>query len=203
MTHLRVTVAIVFHSGGGHTARQASAVAEGVRSQDGAEAVLVPVVGLDGGAWQALDEADAIVFGTPTYMGSPAAAFKAFAEATQPAWADGMRWRGKVAAGFSNSQAVGGDKLNSLVDLAILAAQHGMIWVGLDLYPGWATTSGRPEDLNRIGGWLGAMAQSHGDLGPDAAPPEADLRTAAYLGRRVARVAQELARGREREEALP
>lgn len=203
MTDPQVSVAIVFHSGSGHTARQAAAVAEGVRSHDGARALLLPITELDGGAWRALDEADAIVFGTPTYMGSPAAVFKTFAEATQPVWADGMRCRGKVAAGFTNSQAVGGDKLNSLIDLVVLAAQHGMVWVGLDLYPGWATTSGSANDLNRIGGWLGAMAQSHGDLGPDVAPPDADLRTAAHLGRRVARVAHELACGREREEALP
>jgi NAD(P)H dehydrogenase (quinone) len=199
MTVPTLDVAIVFHSGSGHTARQAGAVADGVRDAGG-RAHLFSVDDLDEAAWRALDEAEAIVFGTPTYMGSPSARFKAFAEETNArVWAAGMRWRGKVAAGFTNSGAVSGDKLNSLVDLAILAAQHGMIWVALDIYPGWSTTEGSADDLNRIGTWLGAAAQSHLDLGPDTAPPDADLRTAAHLGGRVADVARQLTLGRRHE----
>ena len=81
-----------------------------------------------------------------------------------------------------------GDKLNSLVDLAVFAAQHGMIWVGLDIYPGWAESTASIEDLNRLGSWLGAMAQSDADLSAEKAPPATDLRTAAALGARVATV---------------
>jgi multimeric flavodoxin WrbA len=196
MTTSDIDVAIVFHSGSGHTARQAAAVAEGIRDA-GARAHLLSVDELDDAAWANLDRADAIVFGAPTYMGSPSARFKAFAEASNSrVWARGLAWRGKVAAGFTNSQAISGDKVNSLVDLAILAAQHGMIWVTLDLYPGWCTTEASVDDLNRIGVWLGAAAQSHGDLGPDLAPPDSDLRTAAHLGRRVAEVAHHLTLGR-------
>jgi multimeric flavodoxin WrbA len=115
--------------------------------------------------------------------------FKAFAEATSGIWRDNMRWRDKLAAGFTNSGAVHGDKLNSLVDLAILAAQHGMIWVGLDLYPGGAA-------LNRLGSWLGAMTQASGADGPEHSIPASDLLTAEHLGRRVAAVAHRWVHGR-------
>jgi len=108
-----------------------------------------------------------------------------------------MRWKDKLAAGFTNSQGINGDKLNSLVSFAILAAQHGMHWVSLGLYPGWSTSSGSPDDLNRLGSYLGAMAQSHGDEGPDVAPRRSDLVTAERLGQRVALCAHRWMRGRE------
>ncbi|WP_225846401.1 flavodoxin family protein [Streptomyces sp. HPF1205] len=191
-----VRIAVAFHSGYGHTARQARAVADGALSVPGTVADLL-VVDDPGEAslWRALDAADAIVFGTPTYMGGPSAAFKRFAELTSEPMNDGMRWRDKVAAGFTNSGAMSGDKLNTLVDLAVFAAQHGMIWVGLAEQAGWRTAAGSPEELNRLGSWLGAMAQSDVDAGPDAAPPATDLRTASALGRRVAEVTRALRGG--------
>jgi multimeric flavodoxin WrbA len=128
-------------------------------------------------------------------MGSPSAVFKAFAEASVKVWAADLGWRDKIAAGFTNSKAMSGDKLNSLVDMAVFAAQHGMIWVGLDLYPGWAESTASIEDLNRLGSWLGAMAQSDADLSAEKAPPETDLRTAAALGARVATVTLRHQRG--------
>ena len=189
-------VAVAYHSGFGHTARQAEAVARGAASVPGTEVTLLDVAAPTDELWAALDRADAIVFGAPTYMGSPSAAFKAFAEATSKAWADGLRWKDKLAAGFTNSQSMGGDKLNALVDLVVLAAQHGMHWISLGLYPGWNTSTASPEDLNRLGGFLGALAQSDGDAGPDAAPPRSDLATAEELGRRVATVTRQWVLGR-------
>ncbi|HEX2171201.1 MAG TPA: flavodoxin family protein [Dehalococcoidia bacterium] len=191
-----VRIVIAYHSGFGHTARQAAAVARGAASVPGTAIALCDVGELTDDLWAALDDADAIIFGTPTYMGSPSAVFKAFAEATARAWADNLRWKDKIAAGFTNSQGLSGDKLNSLIDLAILAAQHGMHWVSLDLYPGWNTTAGSIDDLNRLGSWLGAMAQSHGDEGPEVAPRASDLETAAHLGQRVATVTKRWVQGR-------
>jgi multimeric flavodoxin WrbA len=188
-------IAIAFHSGYGHTARQAEAVAAGASSVPGAVAELVPLDELTEDVWGRLAAADAIVFGAPTYMGSPSAVFKKFAEESVRAWADNLAWRDKIAAGFTNSKAMSGDKLNSLVDLAVFAAQHGMIWVGLDLYPGWAESTASIEDLNRLGSWLGAMAQSDADLSAEKAPPATDLRTAEALGARVATVTLRHLRG--------
>ena len=61
-----------------------------------------------------------------------------------------------------------------------------MVWVGAGLMPGNNSSKSSITDLNRLGSYLGAMAQSNADEGPDVAPPEQDKKTAAELGRRVA-----------------
>jgi len=195
MSDTTARIAIAYHSGYGHTGKQAEAVAAGALSVPGTSAELVALDELTDEVWATLAAADAIVFGAPTYMGSPSAVFKAFAEASSKVWADNLGWRDKIAAGFTNSKAMSGDKLNSLVDLAVFAAQHGMIWVGLDIYPGWSESTASIEDLNRLGSWLGAMAQSDADLSAEKAPPATDLRTAHALGARVATVTQRHLRG--------
>lgn len=196
MSNTPARIAIAFHSGYGHTAKQAEAVAAGAESVPGTVTDLVLLdEPLTDDVWARLTAADAIIFGTPTYMGSPSWVFKKFAEESVRVWAADLAWRDKIAAGFTNSKAMSGDKLNSLVDLAVFAAQHGMIWVGLDIYPGWAESTASIEDLNRLGSWLGAMAQSDADLSAEKAPPATDLRTAAALGARVATVTQRHLRG--------
>jgi multimeric flavodoxin WrbA len=184
-------IAIVYDSSWGHTAKQAHSVALGVGRVAGAEARLIAVSEAEM-PWDVLESSDAIVFGSPTYNGSPSARFKKFCEdSTKPAWT-GLKWRDKVAAGFTNSGAQNGDKLHSLISMALFAAQHGMLWVGLDLKPGNDNSRGSVHDLNRLGSWLGAMAQSNSDQGPDDAPIQSDLDTAAYLGQRVAETARRL-----------
>ncbi|XXR84103.1 flavodoxin family protein [Sorangium sp. So ce394] len=191
-----VRVAVVYHSGHGHTGRQAEAVRAGVQQVEGAEVLLLTVEEAQA-RWGDLASADAIVFGAPTYMASASAAFKAFQEASSRAvMARGFGWKDKVAAGFTNSGSRSGDKLATLIQIALFAAQHGMHWVNLGLPPANNSTKGSEEDLNRLGFWLGAGAQSNVDQGPDVAPPEADLRTAEHLGRRVAEVARQLVCGR-------
>jgi NAD(P)H dehydrogenase (quinone) len=197
MADQTVRVAVAFHSGYGHTARQAAAVAEGAGSVDGVKIELLAVDAPDEQLWTSLQAADAIVFGCPTYMGSPSAAFKAFAEASSGVMQEGLRWRDKIAAGFTCSGSMSGDKLNTLIDLAIFAAQHGMIWVGPTARAGWNHSAGSVEDLNRLGSWLGATAQANHDQAPDLVPPETDLRTARELGRRVGAVTLRHRRGAE------
>lgn len=72
--------------------------------------------------------------------------------------------------------------------MALFAAQHGMVWVGLDLMPGNSSSSGSPADLNRLGSWLGVMTQANTDEAAELSPPDSDLRTAEYFGRRVAQI---------------
>ena len=144
--------------------------------------------------WDALDAADGIVFGSATYMGNVSAGFQAFAERTGRRCQDGT-WRDKVAAGFTNSGAKSGDKLAALMSLAVFAAQHHMHWVNLGLVAGWNSSAGSEHDLNRLGFWLGAGAQSDVDTGPDQVHPS-DLRTCEHLGRRVAFVTRQLVAGR-------
>lgn len=190
----RVLVAIVYHSGYGHTARQAEAVRRGVEQVPGA--VTLHLTSDEAQKrWDDLAKADAIIFGAPTYMGSASGAFKTFMDATSQVFTSGA-WRDKIAAGFTNSASRSGDKLATLLQFVVLAAQLGMHWVSLGLQPGNNTIFGSEADLNRLGFFLGAAAQSNADQGPDLAPPPSDLRTAEKLGERVARVAQQMARGR-------
>jgi NAD(P)H dehydrogenase (quinone) len=177
------SVAIVYHSVGGRTRMLAEAVARGAAADGETIASLYAVPDVDHAA---LAAADAIVFGCPTYMGSASAAFKAFMDGTSAIW--GLQgWRDKLAAAFTHSAAPSGDKLGTLTQLAVFAAQHGMIWVGLGLPPTYAGLASETAETNRLGSHLGAMAQS-----PPGARgvPESDLATAEHLGRRVAEAAR-------------
>ena len=175
------SIVILYHSGRGHTEAQANAVCAGVRSVAGIKVLLLKAADVDA-HWDDLNRA-------PTYFGSASADFKSFMEKTGDIWHSQL-WQDKLAAGFTNSAAHNGDKLNTLLQLFIFAMQHGMHWIGLGLLPGNNSTTASPDDLNRLGAWVGAMAQSHTDLGSDKAPPIADLDTARHLGRRVALIVQ-------------
>ena len=183
-------IAIVYHSGYGHTAEVAKAVARGAAAVEGVEAQVISVADVEK-HWQDLDEADAIIFGAPTYMGSVSAPFKAFMDASSKVWFT-QGWKDKIAAGFTHSGSQSGDKFNSLVQLFTLAMQHGMIWVSLGLMPGNNSSKGSVNDLNRLGGFGGSMTQSNVDQGAEVIPPS-DLKTAEQLGRRVALVTLQFA----------
>jgi multimeric flavodoxin WrbA len=186
------SVAIAYHSGYGHTAVLAQAARDGA-AEAGARVSVVEVDRLAPEQWAVLDAADAIVFGAPTYMGSASAAFHTFAEATSGRWLD-RAWQGKLAAGFTMSGSMSGDKLHTLQYFAILAAQHGMHWLNLGLPPGWNGSAGSEHDLNRLGFSLGAGGQTPVDLGPEAVS-KSDAETARQLGHRVAVVAVRLGPG--------
>lgn len=182
------SVCVVFHSGYGHTAKQAAAVAEGAASNADVECHSFETGDFsdaENGPWDKLDAADGILFGSPTYMGSASAEMKRFMELTSARWQT-QAWADKLAGGFTNSGSQNGDKQNTLVEFATLAAQHGMVWINLGLMPGNNSTGGSVDDLNRLGSSLGAMAQSDVDAPPEVAPPAADLNTARKLGERMA-----------------
>lgn len=183
------TIAVVYHSGYGHTEKQAKAVLKGIESTSGAQGILVSVADIDQ-HWEKLHNAHAIIMGAPTYMGSISAEFKKFMEASSKFWME-QKWKDKLAAGFTNSASQNGDKLNSLVELSIFAAQHAMIWVSLGLLPGNNSSAGSVNDMNRLGSFLGAMAQSNADQPADIVPPQSDLDTAKHLGKRVAELAKQ------------
>lgn len=177
-------IAIVYHSGYGHTQRQAEAVQAGIAGIAGVEASLYPVSQLTEEQWLRLDAADAMIFGSPTYLGAAAAKFREFVEASSKRWY-GRAWQDKLAAGFTCSASQSGDKLNTLVEMFLFAQQHGMLWVGLGMLPGNNSSAGSVNDLNRLGSFAGAMAQANADQGSEAML-QSDLDTAAALGRRVA-----------------
>jgi NAD(P)H dehydrogenase (quinone) len=180
------TVAIVYHSGYGHTQRMAQAVAEGAAGR----LIAIDADGnLPAGGWEQLKAADAIIFGSPTYMGSASWQFKKFADASSKPWFN-QDWKDKLFAGFTNSSAINGDKQSTLSWMVTLAMQHGGIWVGLGILPSSSKAAGR-NDPNYLGSYGGAFAQSPSDASAAEMLP-GDLETAASLGRRVAEIAGRL-----------
>jgi multimeric flavodoxin WrbA len=178
---------VVYHSGYGHTQRMAEAVA------DGAGATLLaidPQGNLSEEGWASLDAADAIIFGSPTYMGGPSWQFKKFADTSSKPWFS-AKWQDKVFGGFTNSASLNGDKLNTLQYFVLLAGQHGGLWVSLGLKPANVKASGR-DDPNRMGSYIAPMAQSDADAAPDEMSI-GDLETARTYGARVAGFARRIA----------
>jgi NAD(P)H dehydrogenase (quinone) len=191
---------IVYHSGFGHTKLQAEAVLNGAASVPGIEARLLTAdeakADLDG-----LDDAAAIIFGCPTYMGNISAGMKSFMEASVPKWSV-QAWKNKIAGAFTNSSSFSGDKLNTLFGLVVFAMQHGMIFVSNGLLP----AASDPESLNsvngpgphvqnRLGSFIGPMSASF-QVDAGQAPPPGDLETARLYGRRVAEVTLQYTKGR-------
>ena len=176
-------VVVVYHSGYGHTQRMAQSVASGA----GAELIAIDADGnLPEGGWEALAAADAIIMGSPTYMGSVSWQFKKFADASSKPWFS-QQWKDKLAAGFTNSAGMNGDKLSTLHYLFTLSMQHGMIWVSQGLMPS-NTKAAQRNDVNYLVSYSGAIAQSPSDAGANEMLP-GDLETARLLGQRVAATA--------------
>ena len=182
-----ITTAVVYRSGYGHTRRMAEAVAEGA-------AGLLIAIDADGNipedGWETLGGADAIIFGSPTYMGGPSWQFKKFADASSKPWFE-ERWKNKIFGGFTNSASINGDKLNTLQYFTLLAGQHGGLWVSLAIKPANLKASKR-DDPNRMGSYIAPMAQSDADAAPGEMS-EGDLETARLYGVRVADIASRFA----------
>jgi len=181
-------ISIIYFSGSGHTTKMAEAVKSGAESISGSEIQLIELSGKDikEGRWsndkilEILDLSDAIIFGTPTYMGNISAQMKAFMEATGDRYF-AQKWKNKIASAFTVSGGPSGDKLNSLITMGTFAMQHGMIWVGLGL------TSVETDGTNRLGFFWGAGGQALMEP-PEEAPNEADKNTGYKLGARVAEI---------------
>lgn len=170
-------ISIVFHSGYGHTKVVAERVKAGADSVPGTQTRLIPVEEIDT-HWSDLEASDAIVFGSPTYMGNVSGPFKTFMDASSKPWLE-QKWKDKLAGGFTISGSPSGDKLNTLQSLMIFGMQHGMIWVGNAEMPY------NEEGINRLGSMTGVMAQA-GQVSPDVEPNEADRKTAERFGHRIA-----------------
>lgn len=186
------TVTIVHHSGYGHTKRLAESVLAGAAGVPGTDATLLAIDAegnLAAGGWERLAASDAIVFGAPTYMGGPSWQFKRFADATSKPWA-GQAWKDKLAAGFTNSASVNGDKFSTIQYFVTLAMQHGMLWVGTGMMPANTKAAGR-NDVNWVAGFTGALAQTPSDASVAEMLP-GDLETARLFGARIAEAAKRL-----------
>ncbi|NMM09212.1 MAG: flavodoxin family protein [Polaromonas sp.] len=176
-------IAVVYHSGYGHTQRMAQAVAEGAS----AELIAIDADGnLPEEGWDTLSAADAIIMGSPTYMGSVSWQFKKFADASSRPWYT-QAWKDKLFSGFTNSASLNGDKMSTLSYLFTLAMQHGGIWVSQGVLPSNSKAAQR-NDANYLGSYSGAMAHSPSDAGASEMS-SGDLDSGRNLGKRVADLA--------------
>ena len=170
-------IVIPYYSGAGHTRVLAQAIAEGA-----GEARVIDIEDITDADWAALDDADAIIFGAPTYMGSSAARYDVFLEEASVRWPD-QTWADKIAAGFTVATFPSGDKFSTLMRFCVYAAQMGMIWVGQQEIG--APVHPDRGAVNSQGSWLGLMAMSSRDK--DQMVEADDLATARAFGARIAK----------------
>ena len=186
-------IAIVYFSGMGHTHLMAQGIAAGAKKIAYTTVDLLRITGkqITEGRWkddaimEKLNQADAIVFGSPTYMGGVAAQFKAFIDNTE-VWLQ-QKWKDKIAGGFTHSSSPSGDKQGTLLYLATNAAQQSMIWVSVGELP--SEYLGKDDNIISLGTFMGIMGQSALDM--SGKPPEiepSDRLTAERYGERIARM---------------
>jgi len=175
------SIVIPYYTGKGHTKKIAEFISKGALEVPNISCELIEIIDLNYFPWERLHSVDAIIFGSPTYMGSVAGLFKVFMDETANFWIE-QKWSNKIAAGFTVGTSDSGDKLNSLVQMAVFAAQHGMIWVGQNHVGSMHTKDGL--SINEAGSWLGMMAKS--DKDKTKLISESDERTSIIFGKRVA-----------------
>ncbi len=183
-----MNIAIVFHSRNGHTRKLAEAIYQGATLVDSAKCSLIEIDETKKVPWDIINNADAIIFGTPTFMGNVAAPFKSFMDMSGDFWLD-QPWRNKIAAGFTIATSPSGDKSGTLIALMTFAMQHGMIWVGQDQLGSIYAEDGL--SINESGSWIGLMATSNSDK--PKLIYEGDKETAIIFGKRIANIAKHLA----------
>jgi len=180
-------IVVVYFSGYGHTHKVAEAVAAGAKAQ----LLRVDEAGnLPDGGWETLAEANAIIFGTPTYMGTVAWQLKKFMDESSKVWMS-SGWKDKLAAGFTNSAGMNGDKSGTMYALFTLTQQHGMVWVGTGMMPS-NTKASKRDDVNYVAGFMGLYTTTPADASADEMV-RGDLETARLFGQRVSETANRLA----------
>ncbi|WP_444908091.1 flavodoxin family protein [Microbulbifer sp. SSSA008] len=180
-------VGVVYHSVSGCSKVLAESVVEGVNTLEKCIGVALEIQGEsilhgryeDQSLLAQLDQCEAIVMGSPTFMGTVSAQFKAFMDAASERYGDRC-WLDKLAAGFTVGSNFSGDQLGTIRTLQVFAAQMGMLWVPLDILPS-QDSLGRNRGGCQSG--LVAVAEGAGEI------HELDRLTAVHLGRRIAGLA--------------
>lgn len=187
-------IAIPFYSASGHTRHLAEAVLGGVKTIT-SDAHLIDIVGLTSNSWSLIEGADGIIFGSPTFMGGVAGQFKLFLDefSYRGLWTE-QKLVDKLASGFTVATYPAGDKLNTIMQLSIFAAQFGMLWVN-NCGVG-SKVSKTIEDNNEWGAWLGLMATSIQDKSKLIS--DMDVRCADQFGVRFAKSVVRWLKGAEK-----
>lgn len=178
-------ILIIYHSGYGHTKIVAQHIQKGASRELEHVTLLSTLEAQED--FERLHEAETLVFGSPTYMGTISAEFKKFMEATGKFWYS-QKWKDKLAAGFTNSSTLNGDKLNSLQQLSLFAAQHSMIWISTGILPKFENDY-QLEEPNGLASYLGLMTLS--DNSTKELNPPKGLETAELFGQRIAQITKQ------------
>jgi multimeric flavodoxin WrbA len=173
-------LALIYHSGHGHTAHIANHVAEGAKEVPNTDVHVIRAEDLTGQPGELL-KFDGYLFGSPTYLGGVSGTFKSFMDATGGLWRT-QQLKGRLAAGFTVSSLPAGDKQSTLVSMFVFSMQHGMIWVGNPILPEQHRGVPYDEAANRLGSWSGLMAQA-GHSSPADSFVKGDIKTARMFGR--------------------
>lgn len=201
-------VNVIFHSMYGHIFKMAEAVSEGAKQVSGAQVKLLQVhetlpadIIAMVGATEAkkafshvpeatldnLEEADAIIFGTPTRYGMMTAQMKTFLDSTGQLWAKGALI-GKVGSVFTSSATQHGGQESTILNFHTVLLHQGMVIVGMPYSEArqmimTEITGGSPYGVSTIAGGDGSRK-----------PSENELAMARFQGKHVAEIAKKLAR---------
>ncbi|NLH95187.1 MAG: NAD(P)H:quinone oxidoreductase [Synergistaceae bacterium] len=200
-------VLVLFYSMYGHVFRMAQAVASGAGEVPGTEVFLrrvpetLPMEVLEKmGALKArkafedvpvatlsdLEEADAIIFGTPTRFGNMAAQMRAFLDSTGGLWARGALV-GKIGGVFTSSATQHGGQESTILTFHVTLLHHGMLVAGLPY-----AFKGQMNNEGIVGGSPYGASTIAGTSG-ERSPGEADLEGARFQGKYIASLAAILA----------
>lgn len=196
-----VKLSVIYYSATGHGTAMARKVAE-AGEKAGAEVRLRhiaetrdPQTFADNPAWSANYEAtknlpaatgddivwaDAVIFGSPTRFGSPAAPFRTYIDTLGGLWAQGQL-ADKVYAGFTSSQTAHGGQETTLINLYVTLMHFG----GIIVPPGYTSqlkfADGNPYGVSHV-------------TGPDNKSPVNEATAAAleHMAQRVVTVAEHL-----------
>jgi NAD(P)H dehydrogenase (quinone) len=202
-------VLVVYYTMNGHTHRLAEAVAEGARQVVGAEVVLCRVpetlskadLKRRGAVEEAegiiakvpvctpeeLEEADAVIFGTPSYLGNMSGQMRIFLDSLGDLWKKNALV-GKVGSVFVSSGSQHGGQEAAILSFHPTLLHLGMIIVGLP----YSFESQRRTDEVAGGSPYGASTIA-GRAG-ERMPSETELAGAQFQGKHVAEIASKLVR---------
>ncbi len=199
-------VLVAYYSMYGHIYQMAQAAAEGVQSVAGADVelrrvpetlpddVLQKMGAIEAQKQQAdvpicevdhLEEADAIIFGTPTRFGNMCGQMRQFLDATGKLWVNSALV-GKVGSVLTSSNTQHGGQESTILSFHITLLHQGMVIVGLPY-----TFEGQTK-MDEITGCspYGASTIAGGD--GSRLPSKNELAGARFQGEHVARIAKKL-----------
>ena len=197
-------ILVLYYSHKGSVEALAQAVARGINSVPGAEAVLrsvprvstvceateadVPAQGAPYATLEDLRDCAGLALGSPVRFGNMAAPMKYFWDGTIAPWLSG-ELSGKPAAVFTSSGSLHGGNETTLLSMMLPLFHHGMLLLGLPYsHPELSTTQsgGTPYGASHVSGMSGDPTLSN-----DA------VVLARALGKRLAETALTLQSGRK------